>query len=744
MRPNRSKFSFHFFTLIALLTSLLSSAVTTSPAQAAGATLPVEQLLKPDGTLDLSTGYSGSLNNISNFSVSLDPARGPTFQPLAAPNVWNSLGSAPLPGVVLAITVSGADVYVGGLFVNAGGVADADLIAKFSDGAWSALGPSLMSDPDYEVNAIAVRGEDVYVGGLFTDAGGDPNADYIAKFSEGSWSALGAIPLNNQVHAIAVSGADVYAGGTFFDAGGDANADGMAKFSDGTWSALGSIPFSGAVHAIAVSGADVYVGGGFSIVSGDPIVDRIAKFSDGSWSALGSTPLNGTVSAIAVSGNVVYAGGEFTDAGGNANADYIAKFDNGAWSALGSTPLNSPVRAIAVSGTDVYVGGLFTNAGGVAAADYVAKFSGRWRSLGSTPLNSFVAAVAVSGADVYAGGQFFDAGGNSNADNVARFETPGATLTVNTSLDELSTNGNCSLREAIQAANTNTAVDACGAGIGADTIVFGNRLGPANIKLSNQFLITGSNGLTIDGGGDITINGLKTHRIFNVASNTMLKLNNLKLVAGSSDSEGGAVNIAYGGEVVISHSTLLNSTAALGGTIYNADGKLTFTNSTIADGLASQTAGAIYNAEGADTIIRNSTLSNNDHAGGDTNGGGVYVFNSSLTLINVIMANNQNGSECATHGLGSVITAKNTLIEALGEFPSTCGVEDGVDGNILFIDPNLGALTGSPAYFPLNDGSVAIDAGDDAVCAAAPVNNQSQNGLPRPQGEHCDIGSYER
>ena len=58
-------------------------------------------------------------------------------------------------------------------------------------------------------------------------------------------------------------------------------------------------------------------------------------------------------------------------------------------------------------------------------------------------------------------------------------------------------------------------------------------------------------------------------------------------------------------------------------------------------------------------------------------------------------------------------------------------------------NPLLGVLTGSPAYFPLNAGSPAIDKGDDPICAAAPVNNQSQNGVTRPQGAHCDIGSYE-
>jgi CSLREA domain-containing protein len=47
----------------------------------------------------------------------------------------------------------------------------------------------------------------------------------------------------------------------------------------------------------------------------------------------------------------------------------------------------------------------------------------------------------------------------------------GTTIVVTTTADETVTDGNCSLEEAIQAANTDTAVDACPAGSGADTIV---------------------------------------------------------------------------------------------------------------------------------------------------------------------------------------------------------------------------------------------------------------------------------
>ena len=46
----------------------------------------------------------------------------------------------------------------------------------------------------------------------------------------------------------------------------------------------------------------------------------------------------------------------------------------------------------------------------------------------------------------------------------AKAAVPGTTITVNTIVDESNTIGDCSLREAIKAANTNAAVDGCRAG----------------------------------------------------------------------------------------------------------------------------------------------------------------------------------------------------------------------------------------------------------------------------------------
>ena len=80
--------------------------------------------------------------------------------------------------------------------------------------AWSALGDGLSN----EVFAIATSGTDVYAGGIFTTAGGNP-AFRIAEWDGFGWSGLGD-GVSDKVWAVAASGEDVYVGGEFTTAGG--------------------------------------------------------------------------------------------------------------------------------------------------------------------------------------------------------------------------------------------------------------------------------------------------------------------------------------------------------------------------------------------------------------------------------------------------------------------------------------------------------------------------------------------
>lgn len=359
-------------------------------------------------------------------------------------------------GPVNAIAVNGNDVYVGGNFTTAGGVV-VNSIAKWDGSNWSALGTGIFTSYGFAgtVYSIAISGNNVYVGGMFSLAGGT-SANNIAKWNGNSWSALSS-GTDGSVYALAANGTDVYVGGYFYSAGGVA-VNSIAKWNGSTWSALGSgvsapaniaptpsasellkpIPFTaptpvptpatpppppgkGIVNAIAVNGNDVYIGGNFMSVGG-VAVSGIAKWNGSVWSTLGSG-VGGvdtrypSVSAVAVSANNVYVGGGFSNAGGITTSG-IAKWDGASWSSLGNGiggGSNPQVKTIAINGTDVYVGGGFSAAGSVLASN-VAQWDGNnWSALGSGG-DSSVYAIAASASGVYVGGYFAKAGSNAASD----------------------------------------------------------------------------------------------------------------------------------------------------------------------------------------------------------------------------------------------------------------------------------------------------------------------------------------
>lgn len=265
--------------------------------------------------------------------------------------------------------------------------------------------------------AVAVSGNDVYVGGLFSSAGGVP-VSRIAKWDGSSWSALGS-GVNGEVRAIAVIGTDIYAAG-FFSLAGGIPANNIAKWDGSNWSALGE-GVNELILYLAVSGTDLYAGGFFTEAGGIS-ANRIAKWDGVSWSALGGG-INNEVNAIAVSGNEVYAGGYFNDAGGNLVAG-LAKWDGFNWSDLGGG-VNGIARAIAVVGSDLYVGGVFTMAGGTVPGRIVRWDGSAWHSLGDG-VNGSVFSIQQAGNDLYVGGMFTTAG-NQNANRIAKYNLSNST-----------------------------------------------------------------------------------------------------------------------------------------------------------------------------------------------------------------------------------------------------------------------------------------------------------------------------
>ncbi len=254
------------------------------------------------------------------------------------------------------------------------------------------------------VNAIAVSGTNVYVGGDF-NSGGYNKATNITIWNGRSFSALGS-GLDGPVRAIAVLGNDVFAGGNFTNAG-NITVNGLAKWDGTNWSAVGGglaqTNASPAVYSLAVHGNDLYIGGSFSSAGG---VDarNIAKWNGTSFSRLGSENIyngvNGNVNALAFGGIDLFVGGNFQTAYNSSNStaqsSNIVRWNGTAWSPLGSG-IDGSVYSFVTNGADLFVGGNFTSASGVPA-NSVAKWNGSsWSALGAGLNGSTVKGLAFVG-----------------------------------------------------------------------------------------------------------------------------------------------------------------------------------------------------------------------------------------------------------------------------------------------------------------------------------------------------------
>jgi N-acetylneuraminic acid mutarotase len=304
---------------------------------------------------------------------------------------WHALNNHGVNGYVRALAVVGGDLYVGGSFSWSGDgtVTNLGYIARYdtTGEAWHALPNQGLNGYVY---ALGVVGDDLYVGGEFTSTGDGTVTDLncIARYDTmgGTWNTLPNDGLSSTAFALAVVGDDLYVGGSFAQAGDGTltNLVRIARYdtTGGTWHALPNKGLNGTVLALAVVGSDLYVGGNFT-TSGDTTVtdlNRIARYdtAGGAWHALSKQGLSSSVLALAVVGGDLYVGGVFTATGDGTvtNLGYIVRYDTagGTWHALPNGGLDDDVRALAVVGDNLYVGGAFgttgdgavTNLGGIA------------------------------------------------------------------------------------------------------------------------------------------------------------------------------------------------------------------------------------------------------------------------------------------------------------------------------------------------------------------------------------------
>jgi hypothetical protein len=289
-----------------------------------------------------------------------------------------------LAGNCFAIAIdANGDVYAGGDFALAGGVANTSCIAKwhFDSGyTWAPLSTGLTGT----VNALAFAPDgNLYIGGGFTDAG----YSYLCKWNGTTFSAVGNdADINYSVWALAFDAAgNLYIGGAFASAGGIANTTYIAKWTGSAWEALGS-GVNYAVYNIVIVSNKVYVSGTFTSAGGLTLTDRVAVWSNGAWQPLDvNLPGTATVRAILLtSDGSLYIGGSFSTAGSsseNAKSGQVVPNLN-----VTSASANTyPVISVTGPGTLKMITNYRT--GKSVAFDGLTLQPGEWISLNFDPLN---------------------------------------------------------------------------------------------------------------------------------------------------------------------------------------------------------------------------------------------------------------------------------------------------------------------------------------------------------------------
>jgi hypothetical protein len=213
-------------------------------------------------------------------------------------------------------------------------------------------------------------------------------------------------------------------------------------------------------------------------------------------------------------------------------------------------------------------------------------------------------------------------------------------------------------------------------------------------------------------------------------------------VTGGSERDGGG--ISNYGELTVNNSTIRSNTAGAGGGIFNQNGTVTITNSTV---VRNRTVGQLQLSGGGGIFsqstvqISNSTISRNSATALGSLGGGIVSSGGTAVLRNSVVANNRLGGNCSGD-----ITSRGYNLSS----DNSCNFDN--TGDLNNADPKLGQLGnygGPTETIPLLDGSPAIDSGNPSGCTDSQGHllKTDQRGKPRPDREDkrgCDMGAYER
>lgn len=357
-----------------------------------------------------------------------------------------------------------------------------------------------------------------------------------------------------------------------------------------------------------------------------------------------------------------------------------------------------------------------------------------------------------------------------------------ATIFVAPGVVDSVADGQCSLAEAVQAANTDTATLDCIAGSGPDVLELGAdsvytfeapTAGDNALEITSEITINGNNATVersaaggtpnfrlISSTGVLTLNDLTVRNGQADNDGCILSQNNLTIrrstitgcsaagfagaiahvsgsltleqstVSNSSGGYGGGINLqGVGGayDVNITDSTISGNSARFGGgirAIFN-DAAITMVNSTVSGNTADNFGGGFLDEQAGTVTITNSTLFNND----SPSGGALFTRsdNGILNLRNSVLGGTATGADCTSTD-GDIAENSSNIVEDGSCSPTSNG------------DPGLGVLQDNGGFtftHALSETSLARDRANNDNCPGF-----DQRGETRFDGR-CDAGAFE-
>jgi hypothetical protein len=234
---------------------------------------------------------------------------------------------------------------------------------------------------------------------------------------------------------------------------------------------------------------------------------------------------------------------------------------------------------------------------------------------------------------------------------IATGSASAATITVDTTDDTSATD--CTLRNAIAAANNDAASGACPAGSGADTI----RITATGSITLDSALPTVTSGMALVGSaaGDLQVQSGGTFRVFTVDAPADVEISGMTIAFGRGVTTGGGIRHQGGGRLVLDGVNVTNNAAS------------DVQNSTAAQAYG----GGVYNETGSSLLVENSSVSDNQVSAISTNTnnlsiarGSAIESHGSLTIDRSTISGNGNqvSSQFFSEGAGAVSTRAGATI----------------------------------------------------------------------------------